>query len=48
MIKRYLPTFIAKGNIIKDIYESQQAEIDLLNNDIQDLINNLSVETSTW
>ena len=48
MIKRYLPTFIAKGNIIKDIYESQQAEIDLLNNDIQDLINNLFVETATW
>ena len=48
MIKRYLPTFIAKGNIIKDIYESQQAEIDLLNNDIQDLINNLFVESSTW
>ena len=48
MIKKYLPTFIAKGNIIKDIYESQQAEIDLLNNDIQDLTNNLFVETSTW
>ena len=48
MIKRYLPSFIAKGNIIKDIYESQQAEVDLLNNDIQDLINNLFVETATW
>ena len=48
MIKRYLPTFIAKGNVIKDIYESQQAEIDLLNNNIQDLINNLFVETATW
>lgn len=48
MIKRYLPTFIAKGNIIKDIYESQQAEVDLLNNNIQDLINNLFVETATW
>ena len=40
MIKRYLPSFIVKGNIIKDIFESQQAEVDLLNNDIQDLINN--------
>ena len=48
MIKRYLPTFIAKGNTIKNVYESQQAEIDLLNNDIQDLINNLFVETATW
>ena len=48
MIKRYLPTFIAKGNIIKDIYESQQAEVDLINNNIQDLINNLFVETATW
>ena len=48
MIKRYLPTFIAKGNIMKDIYESQQAEIDLLNNNIQDLIDNLFVETATW
>ena len=48
MIKRYLPSFIAKGNIIKDIYESQQAEADLLNNNIQDLINNLFVETATW
>lgn len=48
MIKRYLPSFIAKGNIIKDIYKSQQAEADLLNNNIQDLINNLFVETATW
>ena len=48
MIKRYLPSFIAKGNTIKDIYESKQAEIDLLNNDIQDLTNNLFVESSTW
>ena len=48
MIKRYLPGFIAKSNIIKDIYESQQVEVDLLNNDIQDLTNNLFVETSTW
>ena len=48
MIKRYLPSFIVKGNIIKDIFESQQAEVDLLNNNIQDLINNLFVETATW
>ena len=48
MIKRYLPGFIAKSNIIKDIYKSQQVEVDLLNNDIQDLINNLFVESSTW
>ena len=48
MIKRYLPSFIVKGNIIKDIFESQQAEVDLLNNNIQDLIDNLFVETATW
>ena len=48
MIKRYLPSFIVKGNILKDIFESQQAEVDLLNNNIQDLINNLFVETATW
>ena len=48
MIKRYLPSFIIKGNILKDIFESQQAEVDLLNNNIQDLINNLFVETATW
>lgn len=48
MIKRYLPSFIVKGNIIKDIFESQQTEVDLLNNNIQDLINNLFVETATW
>ena len=48
MIKRYLPSFIVKGNILKDIFESQQAEVDLLNNNIQDLINNLFVESSTW
>ena len=48
MIKRYLPSFIVKGNILKDIFESQQAEVDLLNNNIQDLIDNLFVETATW
>ena len=48
MIKRYLPSFIVKGNILKDIFESQQAEADLLNNNIQDLIDNLFVETATW
>lgn len=48
MIKRCVPTFIAKGKIFKDIYESQQAEIDILNNNIQDLIDNLFVETATW
>ena len=48
MIKRYLPSFIVKGNILKDIFGSQQAEVDLLNNNIQDLIDNLFVETATW
>ena len=48
MIKRYLPSFIVKGNIIKDIFVSLQAEVDLLNNNIQDLIDNLFVETATW
>ena len=48
MIKRYLPSFIVKGDIIRDIFESQQAEVDLLNNNIQDLIDNLFVETATW
>ena len=48
MIKRYLPTFIAKGEIIKDIYDSQQSELDILNGNIQDLINNLFVDTATW
>ena len=48
MIKRYLPSFIVKGNILKDIFESQQFEVDLLNNNIQDLIDNLFVETATW
>ena len=48
MIKRYLPSFIVKGNILKDIFASQQAEVDLLNNNIQDLIDNLFVETATW
>lgn len=48
MLKKYIPKFIAKGNVFKEIYESQQAEIDILQNNIEDLINNLFVETATW
>lgn len=48
MIKKYIPKFIAKGNVFKQIFESQQYEIDILNNNIQDIINNLFVETATW
>lgn len=45
---RYVQRFVAKGEVFRQIFKSQQAEIDILNNNLEDLINNMFIETATW
>jgi hypothetical protein len=47
-IDTYVTPKISKMSIMKKIYESQRAQIDIANNNIQDLINNIFIDTATW
>ena len=45
---KYVQKFINKSDIFRQVLESQQAEIDILNGNLQDLVNNLFIESATW
>lgn len=47
-IDTYVTPKISKISIMKRIYESQRAQIDIGNSNIQDLINNIFIDTATW
>lgn len=48
MVKHYLPKHVYKTNVFGQILDSEQEEIDLLNNNLADLLNNTQIETATW
>ena len=48
MVKHYLPKHVYKTNVFGQILDSEQEEIDLLNNNLVDLLNNTQIETATW
>ncbi|WP_039227492.1 putative phage tail protein [Clostridium novyi] len=48
LLKNYVPFFIANIKEIKNIYYSQQKEIDKLNLDVKDLKSQCFVKTATW
>ena len=48
MLKNYVPKYIYKNNVFEQVLDSEQAEIDLLNVNLVDLLNNTQIETATW
>lgn len=48
LLKDYVPFFIAEIQEFKSIYEEQQAEIDKLSSDVEDLKQQCFVITATW
>ena len=47
-IDKYVTPKINKKDIMSKIYESQKGQIDVINGNIQDIIDNLFVDTATW
>ena len=47
-IDKYVTPKINKKDIMSKIYESQKGQIDFINGNIQDIIDNLFVDTATW
>lgn len=48
MLKDYAPANLCEKFIFKSIYDTQQSEIDNLNNAVDDIVNQCFVETATW
>ena len=48
MLKNYVPKYIYKNNAFEQVLDSEQAEIDLLKLNLEDLLNNTQIETATW
>ena len=48
MLKNYVPKYIYKNNVFEQVLDSEQAEIDLLKLNLDDLLNNTQIETATW
>ena len=48
MLKYYLPKHIYKTKTFGQILDSEQAEIDLLKLNLDDLLNNTQIESATW
>lgn len=44
----YTAELICKGKIFSRIYQEQQKQVDLINDNIQDLINQCFIQTATW
>ena len=47
-INKYVTPKINEKDIMSKIYESQKGQIDVINGNIQDIIDNLFVDTATW
>ena len=48
MLKNYVPKYIYKNNVFEQVLDSEQAEIDLLELNLDDLLNNTQIKTATW
>ena len=47
-INKYVTPKINQKDIMSRIYESQKAQVDVINEDVKDLIDNLFIDTATW
>ena len=47
-INKYVTPKINKKDIMSKIYESQKGQVDVINGKIQDIIDNIFVDTATW
>ncbi|MGE5627838.1 MAG: putative phage tail protein [Solirubrobacterales bacterium] len=48
LLNKYVPQFLYNDPILNKIYLAQQAQLNILNDDIQDLINQCFIDTATW
>ena len=48
LLSQYLPPFLSQTKTLSSILNSDQIEINTLNNNVQDIINQCFVSTATW
>jgi hypothetical protein len=45
---KYLPYFLRKSNILKEIFNSEETQFELINDELTDISNQNYIDTATW